>query len=191
MATGDVYRHGYDEDVPQPTTATCPACDGHVTTTTRETVCDDCGFVMEASRIDHGAEWRAADERAYDDDVDEDDPARTGPPLTPTGHHRGLSTTIGYQRTRRGPRWPGRHDGSLIASGTSSGGRSWRGHARAPLTDHCCAVRRLTAAAGEGMSLRWQACQRVERTADSERARSPVSPVSPDPLPVVDEPFLR
>ena len=87
MATRNIYATGFDEDVQTESSANqCPECDGHVTTNVKETVCEDCGLVIEEQRIDHGPEWRA-----YDTDERE----RTGAPLTTARHDRGLSADIG------------------------------------------------------------------------------------------------
>jgi hypothetical protein len=51
----------------------CPECNGHVTTNVKETICEDCGLVIEEQRLDHGPEWRA---------YDADERERTGAPLT-------------------------------------------------------------------------------------------------------------
>ena len=51
----DIYETAFDEDV-QPTSNQCPECDGRVTTNAAETVCDDCGLVLDDLRIDHGPE---------------------------------------------------------------------------------------------------------------------------------------
>jgi len=60
MATRDIYETGFDEDIQTESNANrCPECDGHVTTNIKETVCEDCGLVIEEQRIDHGPEWRA------------------------------------------------------------------------------------------------------------------------------------
>jgi transcription initiation factor TFIIB len=88
VTTSDCYDRCFDEDV-QLQDNRCPECEGLVTTNTRETVCEDCGLVLEEDPIDHGPEWRTFD----DDDAN---PARTGAPLTPTRHDDGLSTQIGY-----------------------------------------------------------------------------------------------
>ncbi|ERG97748.1 MAG: transcription initiation factor TFIIIB, Brf1 subunit/Transcription initiation factor TFIIB [Haloquadratum sp. J07HQX50] len=68
-------------------------CDGRVTTNAVETVCEDCGLVIDEQRIDHGPEWRA-----YDDEECE----RTGAPLTAARHDRGLSTEIGRGTDAKG-----------------------------------------------------------------------------------------
>ncbi len=65
MATREIYETTFDEDIQTETELNqCPECDGWVTTNAIETVCEDCGLVIEANRIDHGPEWRA-----YDDSV--------------------------------------------------------------------------------------------------------------------------
>lgn len=78
----------------------CPECDGGVRTDGAEAVCTECGLVVDADRIDRGPEWRSfADE--------ETDRERTGAPLTPARHDKGLSTEMGRtpdvpaQRKRR------------------------------------------------------------------------------------------
>jgi len=94
MATRDIYESGFDEDVRTESSANqCPECDGRVTTNAVETVCEDCGLVIDEQRIDHGPEWRA-----YDDEERE----RTGAPLTAARHDRGLSTEIGRGTDAKG-----------------------------------------------------------------------------------------
>jgi len=100
MATRDIYETDFDEDVQTESNANqCPECDGHVTTNTVETVCEDCGLVIDEQRIDHGPEWRA-----YDDEECE----RTGAPLTAARHDRGLSTEIGRGTDAKGTNSQGR-----------------------------------------------------------------------------------
>jgi transcription initiation factor TFIIB len=60
-------------------------------TEAEETVCSDCGLVVDTDRIDHGPEWRSFDDSRTN-------PKRTGAPLTEARHDRGLSTEIGYDR---------------------------------------------------------------------------------------------
>ncbi len=67
----------------------CPECDGQLRTDADETVCADCGLVVDTDRIDHGPEWRSFDDSRTT-------PKRTGAPLTEARHDRGLSTEIGY-----------------------------------------------------------------------------------------------
>jgi transcription initiation factor TFIIB len=94
MATRDIYESGFDEDVRTESSANqCPECDGRVTTNAVETVCEDCGLVIDEQRIDHGPERRAYDEEECE---------RTGAPLTAARHDRGLSTEIGRGTDAKG-----------------------------------------------------------------------------------------
>lgn len=71
----------------------CPECQGAVRTVDGEAVCADCGLVVADTQLDRGPEWRS-----FDADTRE----RTGAPLTPALHDRGLSTEIGYGRDAKG-----------------------------------------------------------------------------------------
>ncbi|MFB6157690.1 MAG: transcription initiation factor IIB family protein [Haloferacaceae archaeon] len=72
--------------------AACPECDGRLVgdDETTETVCTDCGLVVDERELDTGPEWRAftAAER--------DEKSRVGSPTTPLMHDRGLATEIGW-----------------------------------------------------------------------------------------------
>lgn len=71
----------------------CPECDGTLVADEArgETVCEDCGLVVDDDAIDTGPEWRAfePDER--------DRKSRVGAPMTNTKHDKGLSTSIGWK----------------------------------------------------------------------------------------------
>ena len=60
-----------------------------------ETVCADCGLVIDEHAIDPGPEWRS-----FADDAE--NPERTGAPLTRSRHDRGLSTEIGHSTRLKG-----------------------------------------------------------------------------------------
>jgi len=72
---------------------TCPECDGRLQTDDAhgETVCGDCGLVVEADAVDRGPEWRAFDAS------ERDEKSRVGAPTTNMMHDQGLSTNIGWQ----------------------------------------------------------------------------------------------
>ncbi len=72
---------------------TCPECGGRLQTDTEhgETVCADCGLVVEENEIDRGPEWRAFDSS------ERDEKSRVGAPTTNMMHDKGLSTNIGWQ----------------------------------------------------------------------------------------------
>ncbi|MFC6724920.1 transcription initiation factor IIB family protein [Halobium palmae] len=71
----------------------CPECGGQLATDTEhgETVCQDCGLVVDEDSIDHGPEWRAFDSK------EKDQKSRVGAPTTNMMHDKGLSTNIGWQ----------------------------------------------------------------------------------------------
>ena len=69
----------------------CPECDGDVRAEGGETICADCGLVVEADAIDRGPEWRAFNS------AERDEKSRVGAPTTNTMHDKGLSTNIGWQ----------------------------------------------------------------------------------------------
>jgi transcription initiation factor TFIIB len=73
--------------------AVCPECGGNLASDTEhgETVCEDCGLVVEEDEIDPGPEWRAFDSR------EKDEKSRVGAPTTNMMHDKGLSTNIGWQ----------------------------------------------------------------------------------------------
>jgi transcription initiation factor TFIIB len=94
MSRSDSYSRRFDEDVQQNEHNTCPECGGRVTTNVRETVCDDCGLVLDEQRIDPGPEWREFPNRETRE--------RTGAPRTAARHDRGLSTEISATRKASG-----------------------------------------------------------------------------------------
>ena len=71
----------------------CPECGGSLLSDSErgETVCEDCGLVVEEDEIDPGPEWRAFDSK------EKDRKSRVGAPTTNMMHDKGLSTNIGWQ----------------------------------------------------------------------------------------------
>jgi transcription initiation factor TFIIB len=74
-------------------TTGCPECGGKLAADSEhgETVCRDCGLVVEEDEIDRGPEWRAFDS------AEKDQKSRVGAPTTNMMHDKGLSTNIGWQ----------------------------------------------------------------------------------------------
>ncbi|WP_227131963.1 transcription initiation factor IIB [Halorubellus salinus] len=72
---------------------TCPECGGRLDSDKShgETVCADCGLVVEEDAVDRGPEWRAFDAG------ERDEKSRVGAPTTKMMHDQGLSTNIGWQ----------------------------------------------------------------------------------------------
>ncbi|WP_435347270.1 transcription initiation factor IIB [Haloarchaeobius sp. HRN-SO-5] len=75
------------------TERTCPECGGelHFDAEHGETVCSQCGLVVDDQNIDRGPEWRAFDS------AERDEKSRVGAPTTKMMHDQGLSTNIGWQ----------------------------------------------------------------------------------------------
>jgi transcription initiation factor TFIIB len=71
----------------------CPECGGTLANDTEhgETVCQDCGLVVEEDEIDRGPEWRAFDAQ------EKDQKSRVGAPTTNMMHDKGLSTNIDWR----------------------------------------------------------------------------------------------
>ncbi len=82
-------REAEDERVDE----TCPECDGRLVSDAEhgETVCEDCGLVVDEGAVDRGPEWRAFDAG------EKDEKSRVGAPTTKMMHDEGLSTNIGWQ----------------------------------------------------------------------------------------------
>ena len=77
----------------QSETVRCPECSGKLVSDAEhgETVCEECGLVVEEDEIDPGPEWRAFDAS------EKDKKSRVGAPTTKMMHDKGLSTNIGWQ----------------------------------------------------------------------------------------------
>ena len=166
MATRNIYESGFDEDVRTESSANqCPECDGRVTTNAVETVCEDCGLVIDEQRIDHGPEWRA-----YDDEERE----RTGAPLTAARHDRGLSTEIGRGTDAKGNEISGQKRRRLARMRREQTRGRWRSEAERNLAHGLGEVRRLASALELSDSVRDQACQlfRSAQNEDLLRGRS-------------------
>jgi transcription initiation factor TFIIB len=158
MQRADVYERRYDESTQQTDANTCPECDGRVTMTTTETVCNDCGLVLAEDGVDTGPEWRSFDGEATQ--------RRTGAPRTPSRHDRGLSTEIG---------WTDGNGSALSAAKRRKFGRLRVQHVRAlrgasteqaemhGLTE----VRRITSALGFSQRFRDQAARLFSTAQDA------------------------
>ena len=82
-----------DEQTDERTDQACPECSGHLVVDDErgETVCEDCGLVVETDEIDRGPEWRAFDSQ------EKDEKSRVGAPTTNMMHDKGLSTNIDWR----------------------------------------------------------------------------------------------
>ena len=71
----------------------CPECGGKLIVDDEhgETVCTECGLVVEEDSVDRGPEWRAFDAQ------EKDQKSRVGAPTTNMMHDKGLSTNIDWR----------------------------------------------------------------------------------------------
>ncbi|WP_435181480.1 transcription initiation factor IIB [Halorussus sp. AFM4] len=159
MAGSEIYETSFDEDAQTiPGSSPCPECNGRVRTNEIETVCKNCGLIIDEQRIDHGPEWSM-----YDDGGRK----RTGAPLTVARHDRGLSTRIGRGTDANGKQLSGRKRLQL--------GRLRREHSRGRfqskadrnLAHGLGEIRRISSSLSLAKTVRNQACQ-LFRTAQNE-----------------------
>jgi len=82
-----------EQEQDQAEQVSCPECGGNLVMDDEhgETVCDDCGLVVEEGEIDRGPEWRAFDAS------EKDEKSRVGAPTTNMMHDKGLSTNIDWR----------------------------------------------------------------------------------------------
>ncbi|TKX72436.1 transcription initiation factor IIB family protein [Halorubrum sp. GN11GM_10-3_MGM] len=159
MATRNIYETSFDEDVQTDTRSNqCPECDGQVTTNAVETVCKDCGLVVDEHRIDHGPEWRG-----FDDDERE----RTGAPLTAARHDRGLSTEIGHGTDANGNELSSQKRRRLARMRREQTRGRFQSKAERNLAHGLGEVRRTSSALELSETIRDQAC-RLFRSAQNE-----------------------
>ncbi|QSG05230.1 transcription initiation factor IIB [Halapricum desulfuricans] len=86
-------RSTVESETDEQSDLTCPECGGNLVADDArgETVCDDCGLVVDADEIDRGPEWRAFDSK------EKDEKSRVGAPTTNMMHDKGLSTNIDWR----------------------------------------------------------------------------------------------
>ncbi|WP_408960778.1 transcription initiation factor IIB [Natrinema sp. 74] len=156
MATRDIYATTFDEDVQTETESNqCPECSGRVTTNAVETICEDCGLVIDEQRIDHGPEWRT---------FDEDERERTGAPLTAARHDRGLSTEIGRGTDANGSTLSGRKRQQVARMRREQKRGRFQSKSERNLAHGLGEVRRIVSALELSETIRDQACQLFRST---------------------------
>ncbi|WP_134672229.1 transcription initiation factor IIB [Halorussus marinus] len=159
MATRDIYATTFDEDVQTDTESSqCPECNGRVTTNAVETICEDCGLVIDEQRIDHGPEWRT---------FDEDERERTGAPLTAARHDRGLSTEISRGTDANGNTLSGRKRQQVARMRREQKRGRFQSKSERNLAHGLREVRRIVSALALSETIRDQACQ-LFRSAQNE-----------------------
>jgi len=149
----------------QPTTA-CPDCDGTLRRDSDETVCLDCGLIVTESRLDRRGP------RTFSEDPETQ--ARTGAPLTPARHDRGLSTEIGFGTDGTGKTLPGEKRRQLARLRREHRRAQWQSTADRNLAHGCSEIARLVASLGLAREIREQASSlfRTAQRKDLLRGRS-------------------
>ena len=152
MATSDYADRPADGDEQSDSNTGCPECGDRIRSNAGETVCAGCGLVLEEQRIDNGPEWRTFGDS-------EENPRRTGAPLTPSRHDRGLSTIIGRGGDARGNPLSGRKRRQVSRMRREQSRGRWRSKAERNLAHGLSETQRVTAALGLPQTIRDQACQ--------------------------------
>lgn len=155
MAIRDHFWTASDTDVANSIESEhCPECGGSVTREIIERVCEECGLVIDEDRLDRGPEWRH-----YDADTCE----RTGAPLTPTRHDRGLSTEIGRGRDANGTPLSGKKRRRLARMRREHTRGRWQSKAERNLAHGLGEVQRIASAVELSESIGEQACALFRR----------------------------
>ena len=165
MSLKGIYDRSFDEDTSVDekgqSHAGCPECGGIVRTNSIETTCEDCGLVIDDRPINHGPEWRSFD------GAEQRTRERTGTPLTPTRHDRGLSSEIGYNVDGKGNTLSGQKRRHLARLRREHKRGQWTTRAEQNLAHGLGEAQRVASALDLSKSLREQAC-RLYRTATHE-----------------------
>lgn len=136
----------------------CPECDGTLRTEAGETICTDCGLVLDEYRFDHRGP------RTFPDG--EGTRERTGSPLTQIRHDRGLSTEIGYETDGTGT-LSGKKRRQLARLRREHSRAKYQSKADRNLAHGCGEIARLAGSLGLTHDVREQASS-LFRTAQNE-----------------------
>ncbi|WP_256546648.1 transcription initiation factor IIB [Halobellus inordinatus] len=153
MSLRDIYERSFDEESGKTISATtCPECDGQLVTADGETNCIECGLIVASDPIDYGPEWSSTREYAVN-------PERTGAPVTPARHDRGLSTEIGFGNDSGGKPLSGRKRQQISRLRTQHIQARWGSTSKQNLAYACLEIARMSSALEFPRSLRDEACQ--------------------------------
>lgn len=158
MASRNISESSSVDEQTTANTEQCPECDGTVRTSGIETICGECGLVIDEHRIDHGPEWRTFN----------DERERTGAPLTVARHDRGLSTDIGYASTDTHGSYSGRKRRRMARMRRQHSRGRFRSKRERNLSEGLGEVRRITSALELSISIRDQACQLLRTAQDGD-----------------------
>lgn len=164
MTTSEKSNERFGETISPSAEEECPACTGSVMKNSVETVCVECGLVIEEHPIDRGPEWRSFDSQ-------ESSRERTGAPLTPARHDRGLSTEIGYRTDARGNTLSARKRQRLNRLRREHSRGQWRSKKERNLGIGMGEIRRITSAVSLPRSIRDRACLLFRRAHTAEKLR--------------------
>ncbi|GGL34248.1 transcription initiation factor IIB [Halarchaeum grantii] len=162
MATRDIYEDGFDEDQGS-ISGRCPECEGRVLADGGELACTACGLVLEEERFDHGSEpWF---------DAENDEARRTGAPLTPARHDRGLSSEIGYGGDANGNCLSPRKRAQIARLRREHTRARWRSKAERNLATAFTEIRRLVSALESPRTVAEEACTLYRRAQSRDLIR--------------------
>lgn len=172
MATSDHAERPADGDEQRDSNTGCPECGDRIRSRAGEAVCAGCGLVLEEQRIDNGPEWRTSGDS-------ESSTERTGAPLTPSRHDRGLSTVIGRGGDARGNPLSGRKRRQVGRMRREQSRGRWRSKAERNLAHGLSETHRVASASTsrERFGIRRANCSGVPPV----RTSSPVVPSSRSP----------
>ena len=158
MAASDNYQQTIEEERSTLRTDQCPDCGGRAVTENHETICQECGLILEEDRLDRGPDWRSFEGESA---------KRYGAPLTAGRHDRGISSEIGRFTDGNGNRLSNRKRRQLHRLRREHGRAQWRTKREKNLAIGLGEVRRISSATGLPRTVREQACQ-LFRSAQSD-----------------------
>jgi transcription initiation factor TFIIB len=147
--------------------ATCPDCGGETRSVlasgVTETVCVECGLVVETDDLETGPEWSPSD---HDADQGHNVERATGAPQTVTMHDRGLGSNVGRRyENAKGDSGRRRQQRSRMRrlNRQSRGGKRKDRTRREGLSE----IRRVCSALGFGSTILTRACYLFRRSVDA------------------------
>ncbi|MFW5956793.1 MAG: transcription initiation factor IIB, partial [Halorhabdus sp.] len=158
MASRNISKSSSVDEQYDSTTEQCPECGGSVHASGIETICGECGLVIDEHRIDHGPEWRTFNSERE----------RTGAPITAARHDRGLSTDIGYVTTDQHGSYSGRKRRRMTRMRRQHSRGRFRSKRERNLSEGLGEVRRMCSALELSKSIRDQACHLLRQAQDAD-----------------------
>ena len=161
MAARDIYEAGFDEENGKAINANeCPECSESIITDGGEIRCGACGLIVNEYWFDHSNE-------RYSARLGHGDGERTGAPLTPARHDRGISSEIGRWVDGKGNSLPHSKRQKFGRLRTQNNRGRWRSRAERNLSHGFGEITRISGALDLPRSIRDRACT-LFRTAQRE-----------------------